>query len=395
MKTALPLVAAAFLSVQPACLLAEQTVLVLDGSGSMWGQIDGEAKIGIARDVIGALLDDLSQDRALGLTAYGHRREGDCNDIETLVTPGPDTRAAIAAAVATITPRGKTPMSAAVTEAARALRHTDEKATVILISDGLETCEADPCAVAAELEASGVDFTAHVVGFDISDPLALEQLQCIASKTGGTYQSARDADELGQALRDVAVTPQEPPSAPEPQAPPVVLNAPDKVPAGTIIDVGVTGDIRDTDFVAIVPAGAEAATAEIYVTMALGSPARIQTPTAPGEYRLVYLQNGQDGRVLAETTLTLTEAGPALNAPDSAAAGSQIEVSWSGPGTEWDFLTIARPDAGGGYETASDYLATGGNPIAITMPSAPGTYELRYIYGENREILVKRTISAN
>ena len=48
---------------------------------------------------------------------------------------------------------GKTPLTAAVKQAAEALKYTEDKATVILITDGLETCEADPCALGKELEA--------------------------------------------------------------------------------------------------------------------------------------------------------------------------------------------------------------------------------------------------
>ncbi|QWV09052.1 VWA domain-containing protein [Ruegeria pomeroyi] len=166
----------------PATLAAQDqpsAILVLDGSGSMWGQIEGKAKIEIAREVVTGLLADLPQDQPLGLTVYGHRRKGDCTDIETLVAPAPGNRAAIASAVAGLKPKGKTPMLEAVRQAAEALRYTEEKATVILVSDGVETCDADPCATAAALEAAGVDFTAHVVGFDIDDPQALAQMQCL------------------------------------------------------------------------------------------------------------------------------------------------------------------------------------------------------------------------
>ena len=69
-----------------------RTVLVLDASGSMWGQIDGENKIVIARRPMGELLDTLPEDQQLGLVAYGHRRKGDCGDIESLVAPAPGTR---------------------------------------------------------------------------------------------------------------------------------------------------------------------------------------------------------------------------------------------------------------------------------------------------------------
>jgi len=94
------------------------TILVMDGSGSMWGQIDGIAKITIAQDVVSELLDSLPGEERLGLTVYGHRERGSCTDIETVVPPAEGTRDAIAAAVNGIKPLGKTPMTDAVIAAA-------------------------------------------------------------------------------------------------------------------------------------------------------------------------------------------------------------------------------------------------------------------------------------
>jgi Ca-activated chloride channel family protein len=185
------------------------TILVLDGSGSMWGQIDGVNKIVIAREVVGDLLDALPADRNLGLTVYGHRRRGDCADIETVVAPGAGTIPAIREAVQGVNPRGKTPMADAVIAAAEALRYTEEKATVILVSDGVETCNPDPCAAARALEEAGIDFTAHIVGFDVgSEPEALAQMQCMAEATGGRFLTADNAGELAEALTTVAVAPE-------------------------------------------------------------------------------------------------------------------------------------------------------------------------------------------
>ena len=86
------------------------TMLVLDASGSMWGQIDGKAKIAIARDAVGAMLDDW-QGGDLGLMAYGHNRKGDCADIEVLQAIGPDTAAGIRKRVDALNPKGMTPIT--------------------------------------------------------------------------------------------------------------------------------------------------------------------------------------------------------------------------------------------------------------------------------------------
>ena len=70
------------------------TMLVLDASGSMWGQIDGKPKIAIAREAVGIMLSGW-QGGDLGLMAYGHNRKGDCNDIEVLQPVGANTAAGI------------------------------------------------------------------------------------------------------------------------------------------------------------------------------------------------------------------------------------------------------------------------------------------------------------
>lgn len=194
----------------------ERTMIVFDGSGSMWGQIEGRAKIEIAREVLGDVLGQLPAENALGLMAYGHRRKGDCADIELAVPTAPGAAPAIATFVNTIKPKGKTPLSEAVKQAAEALRYTEDKATVILITDGVETCNADPCALARQLEDSGVDFTTHVVGFGLSDAEGA-QVSCLAEATGGTYLQAENADALTKALTQTVVAQPEPDPIPDPQ----------------------------------------------------------------------------------------------------------------------------------------------------------------------------------
>ncbi|NQY98823.1 MAG: VWA domain-containing protein [Henriciella sp.] len=176
-----------------------KTMLVLDASGSMWGQLENEHKIVTARSVISDMLDDWGDQGELGLMAYGHRREGDCSDIETLVPVGAANQTIIRSAVNDLNPKGKTPITESLRQAASALGSTENPATVILVSDGLETCNADPCALAADLEASGADFTAHIIGFGLKDE-EFATLQCIATETGGQFLNASTAAELSAAM---------------------------------------------------------------------------------------------------------------------------------------------------------------------------------------------------
>lgn len=138
-----------------------QSMLVLDASGSMWGQIGGKAKIDIARDAVANMLGSWPASQQLGLMAYGHRSKGNCADIEMLKAPAVLDKAGFQRAVNALQPKGMTPISASVRMAAEQLKFSERKATVILVSDGEETCHADPCALGQELEKLGVDFTAH------------------------------------------------------------------------------------------------------------------------------------------------------------------------------------------------------------------------------------------
>jgi Ca-activated chloride channel family protein len=181
-----------------------KVMLVLEASGSMWGQVDGKAKIEIARSVIQDLLKGWDNSIELGLSAYGHRTKGDCADIQTLQPVGPVDAGAMMTAVNGLKPKGKTPLSDAVRLAAEEMKYTEERATVILVSDGIETCEADPCAVGKALEDAGVDFTVHVVGFDLKEK-EMAGLQCLAENTGGQFLPARNAGGLHDALETTVI----------------------------------------------------------------------------------------------------------------------------------------------------------------------------------------------
>jgi Ca-activated chloride channel homolog len=205
-------------------VLAEgKSIIVLDASGSMWGQIDGRPKLEIAREALGTVLTGLDPATEIGLMAYGHRSKGDCNDIELVVPPASGTAQSITDAANAMKFLGKTPLTESVRRAASELKSTEAKATVILITDGIETCEADPCALGAELEASGVDFTAHVVGFGLTAEEGAT-VACLAENTGGKYIEAKDAGSLIEALKTtVAVAEPEPTPVPEPEPTPMAL----------------------------------------------------------------------------------------------------------------------------------------------------------------------------
>ncbi len=362
---------------------SEDAILVLDGSGSMWGQIDGISKIEIARDVLGGLLDELPESRRLGLMAYGHNRKGDCSDIELLAPVGAP-RADISKAVKAINPKGKTPISASVKRAAEALKYTENKATVILISDGIETCDLDPCALGKRLEADGVDFTAHVIGFDIVDQKAEAQLQCLAESTGGRYLSASNAGELSIALGETVAEPDT-----DAKAATLTLYA-TELTDGPAIEDGLEWTVQQAGGGDIIIEAKDAG--EITQDVPSGVYDVFVARASDGlksELRLVEILPGAD-RTL---TLVLKPEFEATVTPDreEVGAGSPFSVGWTGPDRRSDYIDIAKADEG--PRAYINYAYTGnGNSVKLIAPTTAGDYEVRYILGRPYRVLARAPI---
>src|SRR5262245_33280379 len=109
----LPFVASLFLSTfapQPLLAQAGDAILILDASGSMWGQVDGQTKISAARKAVDSILSKWNSSDRLGLMAYGHRSKGDCKDIELIVPVGSFDAERIRKSVRALSPKGKTPI---------------------------------------------------------------------------------------------------------------------------------------------------------------------------------------------------------------------------------------------------------------------------------------------
>jgi len=391
------------LSLYPHLLLAEtssQIMIVLDGSGSMWGQIDGKPKITIARETLDQVIDRIPQGAEVGLIVYGHRKKGDCSDIETLVKPASAQGENIKSAVAALTPKGKTPLADSVKMAAEQLKFTEEKATVVLITDGLETCSAEPCLLAAKLARLGVDFTTHVIGFGLSDEDG-KQVACLAEGTGGLYLAADNADELGEAL-ELAVTQAAPREKEITQLPAASLEAEEKIKQASIFAVSWEGPGERYDAIQIVQVNEQFSTEQVIRSKQVRQAdmqARLVKLTAPadlGMYELRYY-GGKSRKVLAVRQVEVIAAEVSLQAAESVEMGKAFTVDWIGPGGRYDTIEIfsGQADAGQGEVLRYKRLRNDdfeNRKVKITAPAEPGEYQLRYWNGENRKVLATRPI---
>ena len=368
-------------------------MVVFDGSNSMWGQIEGVAKIEIAKGMMETLLGEWTEDRQVGLMAYGHRRRGDCGDIETLVEPGQAARDAILEQVKAISPRGKTPLTDAVEQAATALSYTDRPATVVLISDGLESCDRDPCALARALEQGGVSFTAHVVGFGLGADQDDAQLSCIADETGGTYIQAGNAEELKAAMSSVSeavaeATPEpepepqpvvepEPEPEPEPALPEVTVTGPVQAVGGSIIQVSWDPTVKAGDYVTVVPVGTEEGKYGPYLTVGDEPTGSLTIPADEGLYEVRYVHSEGDV-TLGRTALEIVKGEVALTGPAAVLTGSDFNVGWQPTINPSDYVTIVPAGAQAG--SYGSYITTRDDSEGtLTADASPGLYELRYV----------------
>lgn len=183
--------------------------IILDASGSMNGQIDGRRKIDIAHEALATLVGKLPDSTNVALRAYGHRKGGDCGDVELLTPLGALDRAGLTARINAVNPaqKGMTPIGASLEQVAQDLQGAQGDVLVVLVSDGDETCDGDPAQVATRIHAENPKIRFDVIGFNVGPEEWRARLSGIAQGGGGSYFDAKDAAQLADALQHaVALT---------------------------------------------------------------------------------------------------------------------------------------------------------------------------------------------
>jgi hypothetical protein len=183
--------------------------LILDASGSMNAKLaSGGTRIDAAKAAVTAFVSKLDSSLRIGYRVYGHQsptKDRNCKDTELMVGFGPvaTNRGAIFARTQGVKAQGYTPITYVISLAAGDIVKEPGEHVVVLVSDGKETCEGDPCAAAKALAAADAKLVVHTIGFNV-DVAARYQLQCIAKVARGTYSDASGAGDLGARLGEVA-----------------------------------------------------------------------------------------------------------------------------------------------------------------------------------------------
>ena len=199
MKCCLQFVAGAAVTIvatcgAPACAgEAGDTVVVLSASGGMKRAVQGRGALDLTREALGWRL---GAGAAPGLVVFGGRKAKDCRDIDVVGKPGAVGAETAFASLAALKPLGQAPVAEAM-RAAAGLLPAEKPGTLLLVTEGADTCKADPCAAAVELKRARPGLRIDVLGFDTK---ARDKLACLAAATGGTSTIAASTMDVFAAL---------------------------------------------------------------------------------------------------------------------------------------------------------------------------------------------------
>ena len=176
-------------------------LFLLDGSGSMLGQWNnGQLKIDVARSILTDLVDSLKENTnlELALRVYGHqygRQLQVCTDSKLEIGFRANNHQDITLKLKTIQPKGTTPIAYSLEQAANDFpADKNVRNVIIIITDGIESCDGDPCAVSQALQKKNIFLKPFVIGLGLNESYT-DAFACM-----GTFFDVTDIDELRGSL---------------------------------------------------------------------------------------------------------------------------------------------------------------------------------------------------
>jgi Ca-activated chloride channel family protein len=183
-----------------------RVLFIMDASTSMEEYWQGSIKFSTARRILSELLDSLSQTdnyeyMEFALRAFGHQSQAppeDCKDTRLEVPFAKDNIQDIEDCLNNMVPKGTTPIAYSLEQCADDFPDCDQcRNIIILITDGLERCGGDPCAISMALMKKGIVLKPYVLGIAL-DVDAGDILDCV-----GNYYDLKKPEEFKTSLNDV------------------------------------------------------------------------------------------------------------------------------------------------------------------------------------------------
>lgn len=181
-------------------------LFIFDMSNSMNGVWEKKQKITVARDLLQEAVDSLDdvENLQLAFRAYGHTKDytkgQDCDDTELIVPFGYKRGKRIVEELSALRPKGTTPIAATLEKSAQDFtpcRNRKCRNVIILITDGIEECNGDPCAVSMALQRKGIVLKPFIIGIGL-DVEFKKSFECV-----GTVYNASNEKGFSSALNAV------------------------------------------------------------------------------------------------------------------------------------------------------------------------------------------------
>jgi Ca-activated chloride channel family protein len=181
-------------------------LFIFDASQSMAVTWQKQSKMAIARKVLISIIDSLEHvpNVQMALRMYGNRSPvppQDCNDTRLEVPFSAGNAPKIRQQLRYVIPKGTTPIARSLEMGGGDFPSgcDDCRNIIILITDGVEACDGDACAVSLELQKKGIILKPFVIGIGIDENFK-QTFNCI-----GRYYNATQEEKLGE-IMDVVIS---------------------------------------------------------------------------------------------------------------------------------------------------------------------------------------------
>lgn len=183
---------------QPYTPKSQRILIILDASGSMNAKWQKQSRFELAKNILVTFTDSLyrvNKNVEFGLRVLGHQYHKDlnnCTDSKLEVPFGKNNSAQIKSVLDKISPKGQTPLAYSLLQAAQDFPKDSMAAhSIIIITDGIETCKGNACDAAKLLSEKRISVRPYIVGLGISDTM-MNFYKCV-----GTVVNAKEESELG------------------------------------------------------------------------------------------------------------------------------------------------------------------------------------------------------
>lgn len=163
----------------------QRILFILDASNSMNGRWESGTKMTVATKLLSELMDSLqgAPNLELALRVYGHQHSflpvQNCEDTKLEIPFAKDNQTKIISKMKLIRPKGTTPIAQTLEKVAGDFPScTNCRNVVILITDGIEECDGDPCKISQALQSQGIIVKPFVIGIGL-DPMFMETFSCV------------------------------------------------------------------------------------------------------------------------------------------------------------------------------------------------------------------------